>query len=275
MFEFTTTRSFVLTALYTVTLTAYDAEGQVLTRLDEDVQIEQANVQGLTLAPDLIHVYFEGKYVYFVFDEKIHRVEDETAFFIVLYDGKVKPASAAKLEKDGVTVRAEFSSYDVRKSTLAGIEEHSVSDPEGLENIVSLMPLNNVKFGGSTEGPDLVSVKVETFELDNDDTKETIVVEYVFDEEPTVVNNSVYAAKFLLFLKDGTKLSGTGLQQKKETVTVTFDVYWDGTTDMVRSGDGTQTSKVLRKFGGVIDRDEIAVAAVLPGAVPTEKTRTP
>lgn len=154
---------------------------------------------------------------------------------------------------------------------MAGVKQHAVSDQEWHESIEALLPLNNVKFGGTTEGPDLTSVKVDSFKLKDDGNHETIVVEYVFDEEIEGVIDATYASNFLLFLKDGTKLVGTGIQkERKESVTVTFDVYWSGTT--VTSGN---TSTTLRRFGGLIDRDDIAVAAVQPGAVIDGKNKNP
>jgi hypothetical protein len=267
-------KRFVAPGTYIVTVTAYNAEGAEIAKLTKDFKVGEGEVKGYTEAPDLVRVYSEGKYVYFVFDEEIEKIEDEHAFFIVRYDGDIIHSSEADLEDDMVTVKASFSSTDVTLSTLAGVERDAVSDEDRNGSIESVLPLNNVKIGGTTHGPDLKSVKIDSFKLEDDDAKEAIEVEYVFDEEIDGVIGDTYAHKFLLFLKDGTKLTGTNVKKEgKDTITVTFDVYWDGTT--VTSGDGTQTSTVARKYGGVIDRDNVAVATVLSGAVTDGKNPNP
>ena len=254
-----------------VTVTAYDAEGNVVSTLEQQAKAPaEGEVKGYTDAPDLIRAYSEGKYVYFVFDEPVNKILDEDAFYIISWTGGKTNADKAYITDDKHIVKADF--YDVVvpvDATFAGIEEGAVKDEDGNESIESAVPLNDADLtSGRTGGPDLVSVKVDTFKLRKDgDRNVKFEVEYVFDEKISKVVGDAY--NFVLFLKDGTILRGYDIvNDKSDAVEVEFVLSREDDTIISHTKIGDIESDVSKRYQGKeVDRDDVAIAAVLYGQV--------
>jgi len=251
-FELKTEQRFVAPGTYTVTVTAYNAEGTEIAKLTKDFKVGEGEVKGYTDAPDLVRVYSEGKYVYFVFDEEVKRIEDEDAFFVVNYAGTIARPDPDKVridEENRNVVYADFlNAGRVAIATLAGVEGGAVSDADGNESVEASLPLNNVKVGGSTGGPDLKSVKIDSFRSGED-----FVVEFEFDEKMNLtVADATY---FMLYTKDGQVLTGNpGTLSEKNSTTVEVE---------------------FTAPAGVDSRDRIARAVVQEGAVEDDDKNNP
>jgi len=287
VFEVTT--NYIGNKAVTVNVVGYDEEGNVVGQVNQAAKSEQGEVQGYTEAPDLIAVRADGKYVYYTFDEEIKDEGANTDFYVVMFNGETALAKDIKVEKDKVTVRAEFHNASIPAiSTFAGVKKGAVTDKDGDENVAATLPLNNVKVGGTTSGPDLKSVKIDSFkETAGDSTYTAFKVEYEFDEELDpdfdLDNHPIDPAAFQLYLKDGTKLVGKQVTKYgKEKVTVEFEVNFNNNNNTVTSIVYVNNDENQGVIGAVynatgryktkIERDDVALAVVLPATVGDKAT---